>query len=103
MALVEGDMYPELRRMALEPYRMYETRLDNRYWQHNWGSLKDGLKDMRNHIDQVEIEAVRITMPKEDFERMMSIYHAHYHAAVDNPAVAEAWHQYKMLVALTQR
>lgn len=101
--MIEGEQYPELRRMALEPYRMYETHMDSRYWQNDWGSLRDGLKNMQEHITQREIPAVRITMPREDFERMMSIYTAHYSAASRNPAVAEAWHQYKMLVALTER
>jgi hypothetical protein len=44
---------------------------------------------------------VQIQMFREDFERMMTIYQSHYHAENANPAVREAWHQYRMLVALT--
>jgi hypothetical protein len=44
---------------------------------------------------------VQIQMFREDFDRMMTIYQSHYHAENANPAVREAWHQYRMLVALT--
>jgi len=50
-----------------------------------------------------QIPAVRIEMPLEDFERMITIYQTHYAAADANPAVQDAWQAYRMLVALTVR
>lgn len=101
----EGEQYPELRRMSLEKTRMSETRIDPGYWERHWDEKnpRQNLRDIGSHVQSTEIEAVRITMPKEDFERIMSIYTAHYHAANRNPAVADAWLQYKTLVALTDR
>lgn len=97
----EGDYYPELRNMTVS-----RTDLTQRMEpMPNWSLGRDEMMaEWRNaRVHTTQIEGVRITMPKEDFERMMSIYQAHYHACNRNPAVADAWHQYKMLVALTEK
>lgn len=103
--MLEGQMYPELRRMSLERATLSSTRIDPGYWERHWDEKnpKQSLREIGSHVQSVEIEAVRITMPREDFERMMSIYTAHYHAANRNPAVVETWNQYRTLVALTDR
>ena len=97
----EGEHYPELRNMT-----MTRTELTERVEpMPNWSlSRAEMMQEWRNAtVHTRTIEGVKIVMPREDFERMMSIYRAHYHAANHNPAVADAWHQYRMLVALTDR
>jgi hypothetical protein len=94
-------MYPEMRNMQMEPVQMQLRRQpapapDSAAWSH-----REFMSAWRASEQIETVEAVRIMMPRSDFEAFMSIYTAHYHAASKNPAVAEAWHQYKMLVALT--
>ena len=96
----EGDYYPELRHAQVEPAQMQFRRQPPPDWTLYHREM---MATWRNNEKIDVIEAVKITMPKEDFERLMSIYTCHYHAANQNPAVAEAWSQYKMLVALTNR
>ena len=96
-------MYPEMRNMQMEPVQMQLRRQpapapDSASWSH-----REFMSAWRASEQIETVEAVRIMMPRSDFEAFMSIYTAHYHAASKNPAVAEAWHQYKMLVALTAR
>ena len=93
----EGDVYPELRRMTIEPARMQETRMDADYWNNR------DPRRVAEYLHNTDIPAVRVTLPEDDWARLMSIYSAHYHAALRNPAVAEAWNQYRILVALTQK
>ncbi len=49
------------------------------------------------------IDAVQVTMPREDWEMIMEIYRAHYHAANHNPGVLDRWMEYRMMVALTEK
>jgi hypothetical protein len=76
---------------------MRESRFSPSYWQN------PDPRRVGEYMEDHRIPAVRITMPEEDWARIMSIYTGHYHAASRNPAVAEAWHQYRMLVALTEQ
>lgn len=93
----EGELYPELRRAVFQPTEMRSSRMNPQYW------TNPDLKAIPTYIEDVAIPAVRITIPREDLEKLMSIYTAHYHAANQNPAVVEAWQQYRMLVALTEK
>ena len=90
----EMAYYPELTRMKLEPAQMKEEFL-----------TPPGMRQGRIRADDFQtriIEAVQITMPKEDFERMLSIYTAHYSAVSQHPTVLDAWMQYRVCCALTQ-
>jgi len=99
--MTEGQSYPELRRMHLEPHKLQIPKTQVPNWSL---SGQERIREWSQRTVEYDIvDAVKILMPKEDFERMMSIYTAHYHAASRNPAVAEAWHQYRMLVALTEQ
>ena len=49
------------------------------------------------------VPGVQIEMTQADWDAMVEIVAAHRRAARYNPAVDEAWQQYRMLVALTQR
>ena len=99
----QGDVYPELRNVQMEQAQMQLRRqppppLDSASWSH-----KEFMSAWRASEQIETVEAVRITMPLADFERVMSIYTAHYHAASRNPTVADAWNQYRMCCALTDR
>lgn len=98
--MIEGDLYPELRRAQLEPARMRVRRMGKPDWNL---SHKEMMEQWRMSEITDELEAVRITLPKEDFEALMEIYTTFYHPANQTPAVQEAWRQYRMLVALTKK
>jgi len=49
------------------------------------------------------VPGVRIEMTQADWDTMVEIVAAHRRAAAHNPAVLDAWQQYRMLVALTNR
>ena len=87
----EMAYYPELTRMKLEPAQMQESQ----FQRSTPGRVRP--EDFQTRI----IEAVQITMPKEDFERMLSIYTAHYSAVSQHPTVLDAWMQYRVCCALT--
>lgn len=99
--MTQGDQYPEMRNMNVDRVTLQE-RVEP---IPNWSlGATEMMAEWRAATVRVRaIEGVRITMPVEDFEAMMAIYRAHYHAMDRNPAVAAAWSQYKMLVALTGR
>lgn len=96
--MIQGELYPELKRMQMEPCQMqvYHQRVPD------WTRPNAFAEWARDDQDISTVPAVRITMPREDYECMLSIYTAHYHAVSQNPAVADAWHQYKMCCALTR-
>lgn len=97
----EGARYPELQNMQLDPIQLTQRVEPVPDWTL---AREDMMTRWRAAtVRTTQIPGVRITMPLEDFERLMSIYTSHYHAASRNPAVADAWQQYKMLVALTER
>jgi hypothetical protein len=95
----EGDRYPELRNMNVDRTTLQERIEPMPDWSLDRDQMMERWRSATVRVR--EIEGVRITMPRDDFEALMSIYQAHYHACSRNPAVAEAWHQYKMLAALT--
>ena len=99
--MMEGESYPELRNMNMNHTVLTERTEPVPNWSLDRDDMMAEWRKATVHTRQ--IEGVRITMPRDDWEALMSIYTAHYHAANRNPAVAEAWHQYKMLVALTGR
>ena len=97
--LQPGEHYPELRNATIQTQKMELHEMQ----PPNWNLPRDQMfAEWRTTAQTRVVDAVRVTMPEEDWARLMSIYTAHYHAASRNPAVQEAWQQYKMLVTLTQ-
>ena len=66
----------------------------------DWINMKDGEKLTMTTRD---LPGVVVTMPAEDYEAMLDILRSHYDAVSTNPAVNDAWVQYKMLQALTNK
>jgi hypothetical protein len=96
--MMEGQQYPELRNARYYPIEMRRR---------TYGSLDWYLKDINGQaadtIREENIPAVRLELPLEDANALFEIYRAHYHAANRNPAVREAWLEYRTLVGLTQQ
>jgi hypothetical protein len=89
--------YPELRHARITECVMHRpVPVPEPEWTHYDHGVRERIA-MRMQSEP----AVQIQMFREDFDRMMTIYQSHYHAENANPAVREAWHQYRMLVALT--
>lgn len=65
----------------------------------DWVNMKDGETLTMTTQD---LAGVVVTMPVEDFEAMLDVLHAHYHAQSTNPAVNDAWLKYRMLIAMTK-
>ena len=49
-----------------------------------------------------DMPGVQVTLPAEDWETLTEIVIAHYEARSQNPAVNDAWLQYRMLLAMTR-
>jgi hypothetical protein len=94
----EGDLYPELRSAQIEPWTMIQ-----REWPEltaaNW-TTQDPLAAV--NIREYQTPAVRVTIPAVDWEVIMQIYRAHYHAESRHPSVRAAWEQYKIMCSLTR-
>jgi hypothetical protein len=92
----EGELYPELRYVNMLPTRIRIASLPD------FNLMRQGQAyDLARHIIN-EVPGLQVEIPESDWNRIMDIYHAHYHAANRNPAVQEAWQQYRMLIALTE-
>lgn len=90
----EGDLYPELQHARIEAYRVVIQR--------HYSASGDWLDSQARYMtDQHSVPGVRITMPESDWEAIMEIYRAHYHAQNRNPGVRDAWEQYRVMVGLT--
>ena len=92
--LRDGELFPPLRRARFEDYTLVEWAQEPIYRQIDANSSV-------SHIESHTVPAYRIAIPREDWNELMEIVTAHYTAASKNPAVAEAWHQYQMLIRLT--
>lgn len=85
---------------ALQHARIYSHRvevltpLSTRYWQ------EPVIEPVR--ITE-SVPGVRVEMPLTDWEDLLAVYRSHYQPQSEHPMVADAWRQYKMAVALTQR
>lgn len=85
---------------ALQHARMTNCRvevlrpLSTRYWQEPGPSPLPITES---------VPGVRIEMPMADWEDLLNVYQSHYQAQSQHPTVKDAWSQYKMAVALTQR
>lgn len=85
-------------------------RIENNYTMvmRSWSPLNyssmpfAGVDIQSSMLSDKTVPAVRVTMPIEEFEELISIYRSHYRPQSDNPAVIDAWNQYKMLLALTK-
>ena len=88
--------YPELRHARITECVMHRPVPAP---EPNWAQLDPEQERISMRMESET--GVQIQMFREDFDRMMTIYQSHYHAENANPAVREAWHQYRMLVALT--
>lgn len=91
----EGDFYPHLQHARIEAYRV----VIQRHYSPP-GSWQD--QQARYMTDQHSVPGVKITMPESDWEAIMEIYRAHYHAQNRNPGVQQAWEQYQVMVSLTR-
>jgi len=65
----------------------------------DWVNMQDGETLTMTTRD---LPGVTVTMPEEDFDAMLEVLHAHYHAQSTNPAVNDAWLKYRMLVSITR-
>lgn len=54
-------------------------------------------------IQTTQVPGVQVELPLEDWEEIMQVYLSHYQAMSENPAVRDAWQQYRMTLALTTR
>lgn len=50
-----------------------------------------------------DLPGVQITLPEEDFDTLIQVLTAHYEPMSNNVAVIDAWHKYRMLIAMTRR
>lgn len=94
--MLEGQAYPELRRARYYPIEIRRASVEP-----DWN-----IRDIEATAKTVQVEnipAVRLELPLEDANALLEIYRAHYHAASRNPAVREAWLEYRMLVELTRK
>lgn len=88
----QGDFYPDLRhiRMTVKKGLMFPPLdLNNKPTDSN---------EIR--VDMTNICEIQI--PERDWNNIMEIYRAHFHAINTHPAVRDLWHQYKMMAALTE-
>lgn len=72
-----------------------------------WPDLTAQTWNSSNPLEAVTIReyatpAVRVTIPRVDWEAIMEIYRAHYHAESRHPSVRAAWEQYRIMVSLTR-
>jgi len=93
--MIEGEYYPHLRHVRIEPY--------NVVIHYNYASPKNWLDSQAKYMtDQQAVPGVKITMPEADWQGIMEIYQAHFHAENRNPGVRQAWEQYKIMCAMTR-
>lgn len=93
--MIEGDYYPNLRHVRIEPY--------NVVIHYNYSAPTEWLHSQARYMtDQQVVPGVKITMPEADWNRIMDIYRAHFHAENSNPGVRDAWEQYQIMCALTR-
>lgn len=91
----EGELYPHLRHARFEPYTVVI--------QHNYATPTNWLdQQARYQVDQRAVPGLRIMIPEADWEAIMEIYRAHFHAENSNPGVTQAWEQYKIMCSLTR-
>ena len=95
--MMEGQQYPELRNARYYPIEMRRRIYNSLDWY-----LKDRDGQAADTIREELIPAVRLELPLEDANALMEIYRSHYHAVNRNPAVRQAWLEYRTLVALTE-
>lgn len=93
----EGELYPHLRSARMENCEMILRE---------WPDITAKSWNAHDPLEAVAIReyptpAVRITIPAVDWECIMEIYRAHYHAQNQTPGVRAAWEQYKIMVSLT--
>jgi hypothetical protein len=87
---------------ALQHARIYSHRVEvltplpTRYWE------QPAPSPLPTRITE-SVPGVRVEMPLTDWEDLLSVYQSHYQPQSQHPTVKEAWTQYKMAVALTQR
>ena len=93
------SLYPELKKanVAIKTIRIASTPNVVQ-----WYSTKSFDQDRLN-INVEEVEGVQVTMPREDWEKIMEIYQSHYVAINQNPGVLDRWMEYRMMVALTEK
>ena len=93
--LKEGDLYPNLKHIRYSEFTMQMHRVE-----YDWTKRYDD----QPRTTQIEtVPAVRMEIPAADLDAILEIYMAHFNAASKNPAVQDAWAQYKMLLELTKR
>ena len=93
-----GEHYPHLRRAnvhsGVNGYREYQPTYRS-VWQ-----LRD-----QTAIEACDVEVLPtlvIEIPVADWDGIMEIYLAHWHAQNQNPAVQQAWKEYQLLAKLSQ-
>ena len=92
----EGDYYPNLRYVKIEPYTiaMVEPLAASQWW------LDQPAEPYT--VQSRTVPALRVTIPEADWNRIMEIYRAHFHAENRNPGVRDAWEQYQIMCALAR-
>ena len=89
--------YPELTRATITSTAMHISR------ERSPGFYTSLSPDQLKVVwEQDFVPAVNVTMPVDDWNRIIEIYQAHYDAANQNPAVIDRWLEYRMMVALTE-
>ena len=68
------------------------------YW-----ALDRSDSDMAVSVNRETVPGYRIDITQADWHHMLEIVEAHHGACSRNPAVVDAWQQYRMLRALTDR
>ena len=92
----EGDFYPHLRHAMIKQWTMIireQTAPPARNWADSFA---------RYAIGERHVPALEIRIPERDWEAIMEIYRAHFHAENTNPGVKQAWEQYKIMCAMTR-
>ena len=91
----EGDYYPDLRYVRIVPHTLEIME--------KLSTPKDWLDNQSQYmINKRTVAGLQITMPEADWEAIMEIYRAHFHAENRNPGVRDAWEQYQIMCALTR-
>ena len=91
----EARRIPVLSRSQVHPTQVKVAQI---LPHQDWINMRDGEKLTMTTLD---LPGVVVTMPAEDYEEMIDVLRSHYRAISTNPAVRDAWYQYKMLLSLT--
>lgn len=95
----EGDEYPHLKLAKI--HRGVNPIMIRQPSTVNWSVVTDQTHTIAVH-DVERLQTVVVELPERDWDGIMEIYRAHYHAGQRNAAVLHAWAQYQLLMRLTK-